>query len=240
MRNSRNKNSCILVVSDLHVPYHHVDSIPFLSAIKKHYDPDTIVFTGDEIDGHCISFHDTDPDLPFSPSSELEKSIEYLKEFYELFPKAYILESNHGSLVYRRQKHSGLPRSVFKSYNEILEAPSTWTWVPDLTLKASNGEDIYFHHSLSNSALLASRSIGMNYVQGHCHTKFELSYWASPTGVKWGATVGCLIDFDSLAFNYAKGNLKRPIIGCGIIIQGIMVLLPLIMNNKGRWVGRIT
>jgi len=236
---SRKKHSRILVVSDLHVPFHHVDAASFLDKIKKTYKPDTIIFTGDEVDNSSISFHEKEIDLPFSPSSELKQSIKYLKEFYDLFPKATILDSNHGSLWYRKGKSAGLPRSVFKSYNEILEAPKTWNWVPDLTLKASNGEYIYFHHSISSSGLLASRQLGLNYVQGHVHSKFEIQWWASPTGNRWALTVGCLVDHDSIAFAYAKNNLKKSINGCGIILDGIPRLIPMVMNKKGRWVGRI-
>lgn len=95
------KNSRVLVISDLHSPFYHVDTIPFLTAIKEFIKPDKIVFTGDEIDAHSLSFHDKDPDLPFSPSSELEKAIEYLQPLYELFPKADILESNHDVILRR-------------------------------------------------------------------------------------------------------------------------------------------
>ena len=125
------KNNRILVISDMHIPYHHVDMIPFLKAIKKHLKPDRIVCIGDEIDGHSISFHNSDPDL-LNPSHEFETSIEYLHELYKIFPRVDVLESNHGSLVYRKGKAHGLPRHVLKSYNEVLEAPRGWKWHMEL------------------------------------------------------------------------------------------------------------
>jgi predicted phosphodiesterase len=33
----------ILVISDLHIPYHHQDAFKFLKAIKKEFKPDTII-----------------------------------------------------------------------------------------------------------------------------------------------------------------------------------------------------
>jgi len=36
----------ILVISDLHIPYHHKDSIEFLKEIKKQYKPDFVVNIG--------------------------------------------------------------------------------------------------------------------------------------------------------------------------------------------------
>jgi len=56
--------SSVLIVSDLHTPYNHVDSVKFLAAIKKKYDPfDKVILSGDEVDYHALSFHDHDPDL---------------------------------------------------------------------------------------------------------------------------------------------------------------------------------
>lgn len=233
------KNHTVLVISDLHSPYYHKDTVPFLSAIKEFFKPDRIVLTGDEIDGHCISFHDKDPDLPFSPSSELEKAIEYLEPLYELFPKADVLESNHGSLVYRRGKHGGIPRFVFKDYREILNAPKGWKWHSDLIIKLSDGRDCYFHHGKSANGLRLGQSMSMNTVQGHHHSVFDIQYHANPTNIFWSMIVGCLIDDKSLAFAYNKLQMKRPIVGCGIILDGQPKLLPMILDKDGNWIGKI-
>ena len=48
-------NKRILVISDLHIPYHRPDSFEFLKEIKKQYKPDTIVNIGDEIDCRAVS-----------------------------------------------------------------------------------------------------------------------------------------------------------------------------------------
>jgi len=227
----------ILCIPDLHCPFNHIDSFAFVKTVNDFFGPDKIIFLGDEIDGHSISFHDKDPDL-FSPSQELEKAIERLIPFYELFPKATILESNHGSLVYRKGKFHGLPRNVFKSYREILQAPKGWKWVYDLVLK-SNGRDIYFHHGQRRDSLSNSKSHSMCYVQGHHHTNFEIRYWANKRDIYWGATSGCLIDHKQLAFTYAKTYALKPLLGCTIIDSGIPYLIPMILNKDGRWVGNI-
>lgn len=233
------KNSRVLVISDLHAPYYHQDTIPFLTAIKEFIKPDKVVLTGDEIDGHCISFHDKDPDIPFSPSSELEKAIYHLQPIYELFPKADILESNHGSLVYRRGKHGGLPRSVFKDYREVLGAPRGWNWHSELTIKLSDGRLCYFHHGKSSNGLKLSQSMAMNVVQGHHHSVFNIEYHANPLNIYWSMIVGCLIDDKSLAFSYNKLQMKRPLIGVGLILDGQPKLMPMILNEEGRWIRKL-
>ena len=57
-------NRCVLVISDLHIPYHHKDSFDFLREIKKQFKPDFVVNIGDLLDFHAISFHEHNPDLP--------------------------------------------------------------------------------------------------------------------------------------------------------------------------------
>jgi hypothetical protein len=228
----------ILTVSDPHFPYNHPDIFEFLEEIKKVYRPDLIVFMGDETDGHSFSFHDHDPDL-MAPRDELQTAITRLKWLYKIFPKAFVLESNHGSLVYRKQKVSGLPRFVFKSYNQMLEAPKGWVWVPDLTVKMSNGNKVYFCHGKTSDVTKLSQSMGMCAVQGHYHEKFKIEYWGNPEGLYWGMQTGCLIENESLAFAYNKVNLKRPVIGTGIILNGHPKLLPMVLNKNGRWIGKL-
>lgn len=229
------KNRYVLCISDLHCPYHHKDTIPFLKALKNEYPIDRVICLGDEVDHHSISFHTSDPDLPFSPSSELEKSIQYMHELYDLFGKVDVMESNHGSLVYRRQKFHGLSRHVIKSYQEILEAPSGWQWHRDLVLDLSNGQQCYFTHGMNANGLKASQDMSMNIVQGHYHNKFDIEYWSNPNNLYWSMHIGCMIDDDSLAFAYNKNIIKRPLIGHGIIIEGLPKLLPLIKKKDGRW-----
>jgi hypothetical protein len=233
------KNRYILCISDTHVPYHHPDTIKFLKAVKNEYPIDRVVHLGDEVDHAAINFHDKDPDSLFTPKTELDTSIQYMHEFYDLFPKVDVMESNHGSMVYRRQKYSGLSRSVFKSYNEILEAPNGWVWHKDLVIVMSNGQECYFCHGMSANVLKASQDMAMNVVQGHYHTKFRIDYWSNPNNLYWGMNVGCSIDDKDLMFAYNKVIIKRPIIGHAIIIEGIPKLLPMVLNKKGRWIGRL-
>ena len=232
------KNKSVLIISDTHFPYQHPDTIAFLTAIKKKYKPDRVIHIGDEIDGQSFSFHDADPDLA-SPGDELTLAISRLKPLYDLFPIVDLLESNHGSLVYRKGKVMGLPRFVFKSYREVICAPKTWRWHFDLTIKLSNGQLCYFCHGKSASPGKLSQSMGMNTIQGHYHEKMEIIYWANPNGLFFDMRVGCLVNDKSLAFNYNNTNLKRPLIGTGIILDGQPLLIPMILNKRGRWITKL-
>ena len=228
--------SSILVIPDQHFPFNHPDIISFLKAVAKKYKPDKVINLGDEVDLHAFSFHEKHPDL-MSPGDELKTAINRLKPLYELFPEVDVCESNHGSLVYRRGKFAGLPRNVIKSYNEILEAPKGWKWHHEIEILGGDGEPILFCHGLSADALKNSKNKSMRFVQGHHHSKFEIRYWANSQKLYWGMSVGCLIDYKSLAYEYARLVLDKPIIGCAVILNGYPILIPMILRNDGRWTG---
>ena len=227
----------ILVISDMHLPYQHKDSIKFLKEIKKEFKPDTTLSIGDLLDQHALSFHDSSPEL-YSAGMELDKAKEYVKELESIFPKLIEVDSNHSSMIYRRALKHGLPRAYLKDYGDFLETKK-WKWVDDLTLTMSNGQRCFFTHGRSADVLKVSQTMGMSAVQGHYHTKFVISWWANPDNLFFGMNVGCLINQKSMAFAYAKNFKTRFIIGCAVILNGIPRLLPMVLNEKGDWIGKI-
>lgn len=231
-------NKSILIISDTHIPYHHKDLLPFLKTIKKKYKPDRVVHIGDEVDKHAMSMHDSDPDLP-SAGDELKQSLPIIKELENLFPDMDILDSNHGSLVYRRALKHGIPKAYLRHYNEFLEVGKGWKWHDDLTLDTPGGP-VYFCHGKVADVLKLAQSMGMSCVQGHYHSSYSIKYYGNSLGLYFGLQVGCLIDKDSLAFRYNKTQRARPIIGLGMIIDGLPKLIPMVLNKNGRWIGKIT
>lgn len=237
LNKNKKKRQCILVISDFHAPYNHPDAHMFLKACKKKFKPTDVVGIGDETDFHAMSFHDSNPDLP-SAGDELEEAISELKKLYKLFPKCTLVESNHGSMVLRKALAKGFPKAVLKGYNEILKAPKTWKWVDDLTIKTPLGP-VYFCHGKSGAAGGLAKLYGMSCVQGHFHEKADITYISTPEKLMFDAHVGCLADDSSLALQYNKINPKRPIVSILVIVDGIPQLVPMVLNKKGRWVGRL-
>lgn len=216
-------NSRILFISDLHFPYHHPKVFEFLEGLKHRYDPTRVICLGDELDKHSLSFHDSDPDLD-SAGPELQKSLKHIKRLKAMFPEMDLIDSNHGSMVYRKAKHHGIPRAYIKPYNEVLQVGDGWKWHMDLTIQLPDGQWVYIHHGKGSDAAQVSQSMGMSYVCGHYHEKFGIQYWANPNGLYWAMNSGCLIDDNSLAFAYNNTNLKRPIVGTSLIIDGVPIL----------------
>lgn len=229
-------NSRVLLISDMHIPYHHPDTLKFLAYLKAKYNPTRIICLGDELDKHALSFHDSDPDLP-SAGDELKLALPVIKQLKDLFPVMDILESNHGSLVYRKAKHHGIPRQYLKSYNDVLGVDDDWQWWFDMTIDLPNGSKCYLHHGKSSDVVQLSQQMGMNAIQGHYHEKAYVGYWANPNGLFWGLQAGCLINDSTYAFNYNNCNIKRPIISTALIIDSMPVLEPMILDQNGDWVG---
>jgi hypothetical protein len=229
-------NTRILFISDMHEPYGHPDTFAFLSALKAKYEPTRVICLGDEADKHAMSFHDSDPDLP-SAGDELKLAIKKLEKIYKLFPVVDLVDSNHGSMHYRKGKHHGIPRKYLRGYNEILEAPAGWGWRPDLTLTLPDGNPLYVCHCISSNVMKVVNQRGTCVVQGHVHTGFSIGYSGNPSSLLWGIQSGCLIDKRALAFAYDNANLGRPIIGTSIVIDSQPRLLPMVLNKGGRWTG---
>lgn len=228
----------ILVVGDLHYPYTHPDTLPFLEHLQQEYSPDLVVQVGDETDGHAISFHDSDPNLD-SAGVELERAKEGLAEFYKLFPEVLVCHSNHGSLIHRRAKAHGLPVQYIKSYREILfpdhQAPG-WSWAFNWKIETPQGP-VLFRHQTTGHVLDAAAAEGCNLVVGHEHGKAGCQWGATSMRLFWGAYTGCLIDHKSMAFAYGKLFPRKPIIGAMMIIHGVPVFLPMTLDEDGRWTG---
>jgi hypothetical protein len=159
----------ILIISDTHIPYENKFLIPFLKAlIKKYKKFDRVIHLGDEVDHAGLSFHDKDSDMP-SAGDELKLALPKIKELEKLFPKMDLLDSNHGSLVYRRAFKHGIPKAYIKNYNDYLQVGSGWKWHEDITLKTPLGT-VYFCHGKTADVFKLAQSLGMSAVQGHYHS----------------------------------------------------------------------
>lgn len=226
----------ILVISDYHAPFNHQDAPAFLQAVKAKYRPTLTILTGDEVDNHGISYHDKDPNID-SAGKELSAARNNLKPLYKLFPEADVLHSNHGNLLDRKALTHGIPQEMLKSNKEILQAPNGWNWHFDIMLKLPTGYYCYFHHSKGRNVLNNAQKMGCSFVQGHHHESFEVGYYSTPSGLHFGMTVGCLVDQKKAAFAFSKNNIKRFIVGVGVIIEGVPTLVPMLLDNNCRWIG---
>lgn len=233
------KKGNTLILSDAHFPWQHPDIYPFLSAVKGKYKPTNVFSIGDLLDKHALSFHDNDPDL-LSAGDELKAAIEALRPLYKMFPDLTIIRGNHDDLAFRKAKHHGIPLSYLKSFNEVLQCPKGWMWVDEMKVEHPSGIPILLTHGITKMGLKLANHRNCCTIQGHFHTSFEIEYASSYERLYWSMIVGCLIDTKSPAFEYDKKQVARPIIGCGLVDEmGQPQLIPMLLNSKGRWVGKL-
>jgi hypothetical protein len=227
-------NKKVLVIPDTHIPYSHPDYLLFLQYLKEKHKPDVALHLGDELDYHAISFHDSDSSL-LSADMELDKAIIELNEgLHRLFPKLYLLESNHGSLVYRKMRHHGVPVRVVRPLHDLYETP-LWEWHHDILLLTNLGP-VYLCHGKAAAYGKLAKEMGCSAIQGHYHGKFEITWHKTAMGTRFNAFGGCLVDDASMAMAYAKNNLPKPILGAIVIDElGIPSLEKMKLNAAGRW-----
>ncbi len=231
------KKTVVLAIPDLHCPFEHQDSLEFLKAVKKLYKPTEYVCLGDEIDAHSLGDYDHDPD-GLSAGDELKAAIEHLKEFYKVFPEMKVCTSNHTSRPYRRAFKFGIPKALMRSYSEFLQASKGWQWADEWEIDNviyEHGEGFTGQQGAIKSALGNMQST----VIGHIHSFAGIQFSANSKHLIYGFNVGCLIDRHKYAFAYGKKMKTKPILGCGIISNGVPMFISMQLNSRGRWTGRL-
>lgn len=230
-------NSIVLSIPDCHFPAHHPDTFAFLKAVKKKFKPTQVVCLGDEIDAAGLGEWDKDPDSP-SAGDELKQAVLLLKKLYEIFPKVKVCVSNHTDRIYRKPLKSGIPKKLLKSYSEILEAPEGWVWAESWEI-----DGVIYEHgegfSGQQGALKAAQANMAPTVIGHLHSFAGIQYYANARHLIWGFNAGCLIDRLNPAFSYGKHIKSKPIIGVGIIENGVPRFIAMQLSTAGRWTGRL-
>lgn len=231
------KKKVILVIPDTQAPFEHKDAFDFLKAVKKRYEPNEVVHVGDEVDFHALGDWDHDPD-GMSAGDELKSALKFMDKLYALFPKVKVCTSNHTARPFRKAFKHGIPKAFLRDYHEFLQAPKGWQWADKWEI-----DGIIFEHGEGQSgkdgAINAAKGNMQSTVIGHIHAFAGIQYAANPKFLYFGFNVGCLIDRHAYAFAYGKHMKNKPILGCGIIINGIPQFIPMELNKKGRWIGKL-
>jgi hypothetical protein len=84
----------ILFIPDLHIPFEEKGALDFCKSVYEEEGCNEVIFGGDLVDHHFMSFHDTDPD-GLSARDEHELAKEKLTEWADEFPEASVLRGNH-------------------------------------------------------------------------------------------------------------------------------------------------
>jgi hypothetical protein len=227
----------VQIISDTQYPFSHPDHLPFLEAVKDRYQPTQVVHIGDEVDFHALSDYDPDPDGD-SAGREFKRAMEDMQRLYEVFPEVKACISNHTARPFRRAYKYGIPKAFLREYAEFLAAPKGWQWQRKYVI-----DDVAYEHGEGCSGKLghlkAAEQNMQSTVIGHIHSHAGVAYGANPKLLYFGMNVGCLIDKDAYAFAYGTNMKTKPVLGCGVVVQGIPTFIPMVLKKGGRWVGKV-
>ncbi len=207
------------IIGDTHLPYELEGYLEFCQTTFEAWEVDTIVHIGDLIDHHAMSFHASEPLLQ-DANKEYLNAKERLLPWYEAFPYLTLVEGNHDIIPARQLRKIEIdPDTWLRSLSEVYGFPSGWSVCQETEI-----DGVTYHHGYTANGVNGFRNDSSrrmcNTVSGHCHSNAGISASASHHRLVWGMAVGCGIDNDKMAFAYGKNFLRKPIIACGVVIDG--------------------
>ena len=217
----------VLCIGDLHEPFCFEGYREHCYNTYHKYNCNTVVFIGDLIDLHYSSFHTADPD-GYGAGNELERAINKIKLWYDLFPVAKVCIGNHDAIVRRKAFEAGISKKWVRDFDEVLGVPN-WEFREVHKI----GNVIYTHGtgtSGRSAAVNKSLQFQDNTVQGHIHTESSIIW----EGKNWGMQVGCGVNRESYAMAYAKFFPKTYKLACGGILDNGKqpIIIPLTTLSK--------
>ena len=205
------------IVGDPHFPFVHPMYLRFCLDTFSAWRVDHTHFTGDIADQHALGFWDHDPN-GMSAEDEARSAAPHVKLWHRTFPDATVCIGNHDERHYRVARRAGLPDRYLKGYADVWNTPR-WKWDFEHVL-----DDVQNEHGTGNSGKYAALNLAIQkrtrITIGHIHAWAGVQYHANATSVIWGLNAGSGIDCKAYAFAYGKAFAVRPVLGCGIVIDG--------------------
>lgn len=220
------KRNTVLIIADRHSPFTKEGYLQHCIDIRKEYKCNKFIDIGDETDNCALSDYEKDPD-GLSAGNEYIAALKDMQKWYKAFPKVDVCIGNHSARIFRKSRSAGIPKQMLKSYEEIWKAPKGWNWAESWEI-----DDVHYTHgtglSGQGSALKLALQYRQNCVIGHVHSVAGINYSASKKDLVWGMNVGGAIDDSTYAAAYAKDQIKKSIVGAGVVLDGILpIYLPM-------------
>jgi metallophosphoesterase superfamily enzyme len=211
------KHRC-LAIGDIHEPVSRKGYLQFCKDMYRKWKCDTVVFLGDIVDWSAISFHLRNPEGP-GPAEEYRLAFEAIHRWYKAFPKAMVCIGNHDARPHRVAESVNIPAKFLRDYADLWKTPG-WKWDHHFII-----DDVYYFHGRGcggiHPAWNAMQTKQRSVVMGHIHSAAGIKWMANVDRRTFGMDVGCGIDDKAYAFVYAAEQLKRSILGCGVVANGI-------------------
>ena len=207
----------VLVIGDLHCPADLTKYRQHCQRIRYKYKTNKTVFIGDIVDAHQWGRWDPDYEAD-SPQSEYKKTLKRVAWWHENFKDAVVTIGNHDERAVRQARIAGVPDGLVKDYADAWQTPS-WEWVNTVEIdnvRYFHGEGFSGKYPHVNACLTSLKST----VMGHIHSVAGLQ-WVNKAGGKFfGMAVGCGVDVSHPFMRYAEKHPTKPVLSCGVVIDG--------------------
>lgn len=220
------------IIGDTHVPYELEGYMEFCKETFDSWQVDKVVHIGDLVDHHALSFHDSEPTLK-GANGELMDARDRLQPWYKTFPELTLINGNHDLIPARQLNRIGIDSNVWlRTLGEVYGFPEGWEIEDECYI-----DNVLYHHGYTSSGVNGFRNDAkarmVSTVSGHCHGNAGVSATASSHRLVWGMAVGCGVDNKSMAMAYGKHFKNKPIIACGIVIDGKLPVVEYM--DLGEW-----
>ena len=207
------------IIGDTHLPFELDGYLDFCQETFDRFDVDTVIHIGDMFDNHSLSFHDSEPML-HNVMGEYESALERAQDWYEAFPEATLIVGNHDRIPARQLRKMGMEPSIFmRPLEELFGMPEGWTVADSVVI-----DNVLYHHGETAGGINGFRKDAETRmrctVSGHNHSNAGISATATDQELVWGLAVGCGVNHEHMAFAYGKNFAKKPIVSCGLVIEG--------------------
>jgi len=207
------------IISDTHIPFVHPEYLDFCKYTFERFGVTKVVHIGDLVDHHAGSRFASEL-TAWNIEQELKLTKVELAPWFKAFPEVSLCMGNHDRIPARQAKTVGISQSFMKTFEELYALPVDW-----VCSRSFNIDGVHFDHGLNSGGMMGAKNtslkMGCSYVQGHTHMHAGVAYNANVRGETFfGMNVGCGIDQNAYAYNYAKGLRGEMVMGCGIVASG--------------------
>jgi hypothetical protein len=217
--------SNILHIPDLHSPFIHKRALKFVKEVYNKYNCNEVVFGGDVFDLYSWSRYPTDTNT-LTGRVEFQRAKRQISSWVDAFPIATITIGNHDLRLLKRLRESRIPpEMVITNFCDIWNLPNTWNWVDSYKKDGV----VYIHGARSgeNAHVSNAKDYRCSVVSCHTHSTAGVEFMSNRENTIFAMNTGCLVNDREVGFAYANELTRRPVLGCGVILDGFPVFIPL-------------
>lgn len=226
------KSNRVLVIGDLHLPAERKGYLEFCLDLYEMWDCNRVVFIGDVVDWHAISFWAKRPECP-GPADEYRLARDKVQRWADAFPKALVCIGNHDERPRRLARSVSIPDFMVRDYADLWPAPG-WVWDWRFSI-----DGVSYRHGTGAGGIHPSwtlmSKVHQSCVIGHCHSRSGIKWTCNENMRMFGMDVGCGIDEKAFQFIYGRDIVERPFLSAGVVIDGVPYHEPMPCGRGERY-----